>query len=125
GRARQNLAALPEAARRTTFDLLGQCRDDLGVAHGPMLGRLVPRGPRQPDALTGPAQRPRMYLDQVPHCLALLLRPYSFFAIRSFIAALPSASSAYIRLSLAFSASRSLTRRSSEASRPPYFDFHL
>src|SRR5690606_26110839 len=72
-----------------------------------------------------PAQGPRVHLDQVPHGLALLLRPYSFFAIRSFIAALSSASSAYIRLSLAFSASRSLTRRSSEASRPPYFDFHL
>src|SRR5690606_15762295 len=117
----QDLAALPEAARRTTLDLPGQCRDDLCVAHGPMQRRLIPGRTRQPDAITGPAQGPRVHLDQVPHGLALLLRPYSFFAIRSFIAALSSASSAYIRLSLAFSASRSLTRRSSEASRPPYF----
>src|SRR3546814_3006360 len=121
----QDLAALPEAAARTGLDLIGQRRDDLGVTHGPMQRRLVPRSPRQPDALTGPAQGPRVHLDQVPHRFALLLRPYSFFAIRSFIAALSSASSAYIRLSLAFSASRSLTRRSSAASRPPYFDFHL
>src|SRR3546814_20014709 len=86
---------------------------------------LVPRRPRQPDAITGPAQGPRVHLDQVPHRFALLLRPYSFFAIRSFIAALSIACSASIRLSLAFSASRSLTRRSPEASRPPSFDFHF
>ena len=33
--------------------------------------------------------------------------------------------SAYIRLSSAFSASSSLMNFSSEASKPPYFDFHL
>src|SRR3546814_12407284 len=83
----QDLAALPEAAARTGLDLIGQRRDDLGVTHGPMQRRLVPRSPRQPDALTGPAQGPRVHLDQVPHRFALLLRPYSFFSIRSFIAA--------------------------------------
>src|SRR3546814_16624603 len=71
--------------------LIGQRRDDLGVTHGPMQRRLVPRSPRQPDALTGPAQGPRVHLDQVPHRFALLLRPYSFFAIRSFLSALSSA----------------------------------
>src|SRR5690606_32575368 len=121
----QDLAALPEAAARMGFEQPGQRSDDLGVAHGPMLRHLVPRSPRQLDVLTGPAQGPCVHLDQVPHGLALLLRPYSFFAIRPFIAALSSASSAYIRLSFALWASRSLTRRSSEASRPPYFDFHL
>src|SRR5690606_16332113 len=121
-RTAQDLATLPEAAARAILDHLGQGRDDLGIPYRPVHRRLVPRCPRQPNAITGPAQGPRVHLDQVPHGLALLLRPYSFFAIRSFIAALSSASSAYIRLSLAFSASRSLTRRSSEASKPPYFD---
>src|SRR3546814_801502 len=66
----QDLAALPEAAARTGLDLIGQRRDDLGVTHGPMQRRLVPRSPRQPDALTGPAQGPRVHLDQVPHRFA-------------------------------------------------------
>src|SRR5690606_39622954 len=79
---------------------------------------------RQTHALTGPAQWSPMHLDQVPHCFSLLDRPYSFFAIRSFIAALSNASSAYMRLRRAFSASSSLTRLRSDASIPPYFDFH-
>ena len=40
------------------------------------------------------------------------------------MAALSSASSAYIRLSRPFSASSSLTLLRSDASMPPYFDFH-
>jgi len=51
-------------------------------------------------------------------------RAHGFFAIKYFIAALSSASSAYIRLSLLFSASSSLTRFRSDASKPLYFDFH-
>lgn len=58
-----------------------------------------------------------MHFGQEAHRLSLLGRPYSFFAIRSFSAALSSAISAYIRLSLAFSASSSLTRFRSDASR--------
>lgn len=38
-----------------------------------------------------------MYFDHIPHPLALLSRSYSFFAIKSFIATLPSARSAYRR----------------------------
>src|SRR5690606_5649327 len=59
------------------------------------------------------------------HSLAFLVRRQSFFSIRSFIARFSSARSAYMRFSLLFSASRSFTRRSSAASSPPYFDFHL
>ena len=40
-----------------------------------------------------------MYLGEIAHRFALLRRSYSFLATRSFIAALSSASSAYIRLS--------------------------
>ncbi len=65
-----------------------------------------------------------MHWTQVLHRLAFARRPYSFFAIRSFIAALSSASSAYIRFSLAFSDSNSLTRLRSDASMPPYLLFH-
>ena len=46
------------------------------------------------------------------------------FLISSFIAAMSSACSVYIRLSLALSTSRSLTRLMSDASMSPYFDFH-
>src|SRR5690606_6338819 len=122
--APQQLAALPEAPAGTVLDQPGQRRDQLGITDRPVQWRPVPGRPRQPNALTGPAQGPCVHLDQVPHRLALLLRPYSFSAIRSFIAALSSASSAYIRLSLLFSASNSLTRFRSDASMPPYLDFH-
>src|SRR3546814_15908724 len=98
----QDIAALPEAAARTGLDLIGQRRDDLGVTHGPMHRRLVPRSPRQPDALTGPAKGPRVHLNKVPYRFALLLRTYSFFAIRSFISAFSTASSAFFPLSLGF-----------------------
>src|SRR5690606_1021394 len=85
----------------------------------------MPGRPGEPNHVTGPAQRPLVLLQEEAHGVALLRRPYSFLAIRSFIAALSRASSAYIRLSLAFSASSSFTRRSSDASMPPYFDFFI
>src|SRR5690606_22352127 len=121
----QEFATLPEAPAGVVFAQPGQRADQLGIAHRPVQRRPVPRRPRQPHALTGPAQGPCVHLDQVPHGFALLLRPYSFFAIRSFIAALSSAISAYMRLSLAFSTSSSLTRLRSDASMPPYLAFHL
>lgn len=60
----------------------------------------------------------------MPH-LVFLCEPYRFFVLKSSIIALSSGNTAYSRLSLASSASRSLIRRSSEASKPPHFDFHL
>ncbi len=50
-------------------------------------------------------------------------QPYSFRLSTSLIAAFSRASSAYIRLSLAFSASNSFNRRSSETDEPPYLAF--
>ena len=67
----------------------------------------------------------RVDLHDVPRRLALARLPYSSVAIRSFIGALSSASSAYIRFSLALSASSSFTRLSSDASSPPRLLFHL
>src|SRR5690606_7990470 len=61
----QELAALPEAPAGVVFDQLGQGGDQLGVAHRPVQGRPIPRRRRQPHALTGPAQGPRVHLDQV------------------------------------------------------------
>src|SRR5690606_5074080 len=122
--AAQAFPAFPEASVRALLNQLCQLRDDLGITHRPVQRRAVPGCHREPDAGTGPPHRPRVYLDEVPHGLPLLRRPYSFFAMRSFMAALSRASSAYMRFSLEFSASSSLTRRSSEASRPPYLAFH-
>ncbi len=66
-----------------------------------------------------------MHLHEAPYRPTLAHRPYNFFSIRSFIAALSSANSAYVRLSRAFSASNSFTRRSSDASSPPCWLYHL
>src|SRR5690606_909172 len=120
----QQRTALPEAAARTIRHQRRKLLDQLSITLRPVQQRPVPGRAWQPYALTGPAQWSPMRLDQVPHCFALLHRPYSSFAIRSFIAALSSASSAYMRLRRAFSASSSLTRLRSDASIPPYFDFH-
>ena len=49
----------------------------------------------------------------------------NFFASRSFNATLSSIVSASSRLSFAFSLSSSLSRRASDTSSPPYFDFQL
>ena len=65
-----------------------------------------------------------MGIGQIPDGRTLLGRPQSFFSIRSRNASASMALSAYIRFSLAFSASSSWIRLSSEASSPPYFDFH-
>ena len=62
---------------------------------------------------------------QIPRRIAFRSRPYSLFAIRFFIAVFSSARSAYMRLSLKFSAGSAFISFRSEASMPPYFDFHL
>lgn len=112
-------AALPESPRGVLTGLFGQRLDQIGIVLTPVCRGSVPGSPGQPHTRAGPAQRPFVFLNEETHRLALLLRPYNFFAIKSFMATLSSASSAYIRLSLAFSASRSLTRARSEASMPP------
>ena len=62
-----------------------------------------------------------MFLHEYLRGLPLRRRPYSFRFNTSLIAVFSSARSAYIRLSFAFSASRSFSRLSSETLTPPYF----
>src|SRR5690606_33929305 len=50
---------------------------------------------------------------------------HHFFDRRSFSAAWSSITSASRRLSFAFSSSSAFSRRASDTSRPPYFDFQL
>jgi hypothetical protein len=57
--------------------------------------------------------------------LSLRERLYSFLDNRSLIAAFSSASSAYMRLNFAFSASSPFIRFSSETLTPPYFACQL
>ena len=62
-----------------------------------------------------------MFLHEHLGRLSLRERLYSFLDRTSLIAAFSSASSAYMRLSFAFSASSSFIRLSSETLTPPYF----
>ncbi len=74
-RPAQHVAAFPKAATRPIFDNTCDRRDQPGIAHCPVERRRIPRRTCKPDACTGPTQRPRVYLDQVPHGLALARRP--------------------------------------------------
>jgi hypothetical protein len=62
-----------------------------------------------------------MFLHEYLRSLPLRRRPYSFRFNTSLIAVFSNARSAYIRLSFAFSAFKSLSRLSSETLTPPYF----
>ncbi|EFF44278.1 hypothetical protein XAUB_16660 [Xanthomonas citri pv. aurantifolii str. ICPB 11122] len=74
-RPAQYVTAFPKAATGPIFDHTCDRRDQLGTAHCPVERWRIPRRTCKPDACTGPTQWPRVYLDQVPHGLALALRP--------------------------------------------------
>ena len=86
---------------------------------------LIPRRPRQPHHLAGPADRQPVIRHEHLGRLPLRERRYSFRESTSLMAAFSSASSAYMRLSFAFSASSSFIRLSSETVTPEYFDRQL
>jgi hypothetical protein len=69
------VAALSEAATRVHVNEPRDFSDQLSIAHHPVHRRRVPRRARQPDACTGPVQRPRGDLDKKPQRLALARRP--------------------------------------------------
>ncbi|CEE65920.1 conserved hypothetical protein [Xanthomonas citri pv. citri] len=69
------VAALPEATTGVRFNVTRDLGNQLGIAHRPVQRRCIPSGTRQPDACTGPAQRPRVDLDKEPHRLAFTRRP--------------------------------------------------
>lgn len=69
------VAAFPDTAAGMRLYELRQRGDQLGIAHRPILRRRIPRRSRQADACTGPAQRPRVDLEEEPRGLALARRP--------------------------------------------------
>src|SRR5665213_3105610 len=75
--------------------------------------------------LARPALAHLIGLAEVRHSLPLYDGRHHFFALRSFNMALSSIASASSFFSLRFSSSSTFSRRASETSRPPYFDFHL
>ena len=81
--------------------------------------------PRQPHHATGSLYWQPMLLYQHLSQLSLRRRPYNFRCRTSLMAACSSARSAYIRLSLACSASSSRSCRTSDTDAPPYLLRHL
>jgi hypothetical protein len=74
----QDLAALPEPAAGPILHQPPQGTDDLRIAYRPIQGRVVPRRARKADTVAGSPHGPLVDLNQVPHGLALVGRPYSF-----------------------------------------------
>ena len=121
-------AGLPRAAGRSIFR-------SPTAGNGPPR-RSGPRSPRRPvdspapeagstPPATGPPHRHPVITDQQGDPLSLRGRPYNFRARTSLMAAFSSARSAYIRFSLACSASRSRNRVTSETLAPPYLLRHV
>jgi hypothetical protein len=80
---------------------------------------------RQRSQFAGPAHRNVVILNNGLRQLPLLAGPQPFFEITSIKMEWSMLSSANILFKREFSSSRSLSRLTSDASRPPYFDFHL
>ena len=76
-----------------------------------------------PNRLAGPALAETVLFLKHRCQMAFNVRAYSFFAITSFRAVTSRARSAYIRFKRLFSASRSFSLFTSDASMPPYLDF--
>src|SRR6185437_16606192 len=87
--------------------------------------RPVPSRPRQSHHPAGPHHRQLVRAHHLGDRLPLRGRRHDFRLSTSLIAAFSSASSAYIRFSLAFSSSSSRSRRSSWTVAPPYRAFQL
>src|ERR1041385_4898643 len=116
---------LPEAPATVPLDECGQGLDHRGITRKAIPGRLVPGRPRQPHHLARAHHREMVFRDQQRDRLPLRGRRHNFRLNRSLIAVFSRARSAYIRLSFAFSASSSRSRRNSGTVAPPYFAFHL
>src|SRR5438034_1030092 len=112
------VVALPEAPARTLRDHAIEHMDHGGVALSARLGDSIERRPRQSHDATGSLDRQAVFGHDHLCGLALHGRRHSFRESTSLIAAFSSASSAYMRLSFAFSASSSFIRFSSLTDTP-------
>lgn len=116
---------LPEAPTWIPRYHVRQRRDHKGIPSTRGNRRPVKRRPREPHHTTGPLHRQLVLTDEHLGDLSLRERPYSFRLSTSLMAAFSRAKSAYIRFSLAFSASSSRRRFTSETVAPPYLLRHL
>src|SRR4029077_11387301 len=119
----QPVVALPESREQAVSQHGIERRDQLAIAHPALHPRPVVRRPRQPGYLASANDRQSMFLDHDADRPALGRRRQSFRLRTSLIAVFSNAKSAYIRLSLAFSASNSRSTLSSAIPAPAYFDF--
>src|SRR6266849_1384118 len=116
---------LPETPPRIPRDDVRQRRDHRRVSSTRWNWRPVVRRPREPHRATRPLHRQLVLTHEHLGDLSLRERPYSFRFRTSLIAAFSSARSAYIRFNLAFSASSSRSRFTSDTEAPPYLLRHL
>src|SRR5262252_3095159 len=123
-RAPEAIEALPEPPATVTGHDVVQRGDHIGVPSQPGARRPVIRRPRQPHHLAGAPNRHAVLLHQHRQDFAFRGRRHGFRLKTSLIAAFSSASSAYIRFSLAFSASSSFNLLSSATDAPAYFARH-
>ena len=106
----QPVVALPEAPAWISGHDAHQRRDDSRIPAARRHRRPIVRRPRQPHDVTGATNGKFVLVDAHLDCLSFRGRRYHFRAKTSLIAAFSSASSAYIRFSLAFSPSSSRSR---------------
>src|SRR5215467_543096 len=123
-RAPEAIETLPESPAAMAGHDVVQGGHHVGIPPQPRPRRPVVRRPRQPHRLARPAHGHVMLVHQ--HCqdFAFRGRRHRFRLRTSLMAAFSRASSAYIRLSLAFSASSSFSRLSSASEAPAYFARH-
>ena len=121
----QPVMELPEAPPRIAHHGVRQRRNYRGIPATRRHRRLVVRRPRQPHHATGSLYWQPMLLYQHLSQLSLRGRPDNVRCRTSLMAACSSARSAYIRLSLACSASSSRSCRTSDTDAPPYLLRHL
>src|SRR5215470_3149005 len=123
-RAPETIETLPEPPATMASHDGVQRGDHVAIPPQPRPRRPVVRRPRQPHGLAGAPHRDPVLLHQHRQDFPFRGRRHRFRLRTSLIAAFSSARSAYIRLSLAFSASSSFSRFNSPTDAPAYFARH-
>src|SRR5215470_16353993 len=122
--AQYTIETLPEPPATMASHDGVQRGDHVAIPPQPRPRRPVVRRPRQPHGLAGAPHRDPVLLHQHRQDFPFRGRRHRFRLRTSLIAAFSRARSAYIRLSLAFSASSSFSRFSSATEAPAYFARH-